>query len=252
MDFKQWLVESSELEIPDPTGLGLSIKAKLKIVPGLDGKGAYSGELNIHTPDRVGGLTTFTDFYHSAEAAQTALRELLQKPHTVHVTKRLLSSKKTGKMDPNIDAVLVPIEISGLQSIGTHKLEPKLGYGGSWDQDTLKRMPGYDSEKHQKHLDFVSSIQGVVKDFKKQVRKDSKKQRKFGDGPPISGQWITKNDVELIPDMIKTFGDFRIVIKWSMRPRQIIQASDFHKHYETIKKDAEVKTGDYMREVWVY
>lgn len=240
------------LEIPDPLGLGLNITAKIKIVPGKDGQGAYSGHLSISTPDRVGGLTTFTDFYHSLEAAQTALRELLQKPHTVNVTRRLIRNK-IGEKPTNEpeEELLVPVEIKGLRSVGTHRLEPVLGYGGSWDQDALRRMPGYDPKEHEKHSSFFQGLQSVVGKFKKQTREESKKTKKFGDGPPLSGQWITKADVELIPDIISTFGDFKVVVKWSIRPRQIINASDFHKHYETIKKDAEVKTGDYMREVWV-
>lgn len=240
------------LEIPDPLGLGLIITAKIKIVPGRDGQGAYSGHLTISPPDHVGGLTTFTDFYHSLEAAQTALRELLQKPHKFNVTRRLIR-RKIGEPPTNEpeEEILMPVEIKGLRSVGTHRLEPSLGYGGSWDQDAIKRMPGYDSNKHEKHLAFIRGLQSVVDEFKKQTREESKKTKKFGDGPPLSGQWITKADVALIPDMIATFGDFKVVVKWSMRPRQIINASDFHKHYETIKKDAEVKTGDYMREVWV-
>lgn len=251
MNFKQFLTEGSTLDIPDPTGLGLEIKAILKRVPGMDGKGAYSGELQINTPDKVGGLITFTDFYHSVEATQTALRELLQKRHTVSVTKRLLNSKKTGKLDMSDDSTLVPIEIMGLKSTGTHQLEPRLGYGSAWNPEYLKKEPGYDPEKHEKHMGFMRNIQGVVDGFKKEMKDVSRRTRKFGDGPPVSGQFLTKEDIILIPDIIETFGDFKVVLKWARRPRQILNAKDFYKHYDRITKDAEVKTGDYIREVWV-
>jgi len=251
MNFRQFL-ESSNLDIPDPTGLGLTIRAAILIVPGPDGKGSYLGELNINTPDRIGGLTITTDFQHSIEAAQTALREILQKNHTVRVTKRLLNSKKTGTINPEIESTLVPIQITGLKSIGTHNLKPTIRYGGSWDQEALEKIAGYNPEKQEKEREFFGKLQGIVGDFQKEMQSTLKNSRKFGDGPPISGQWITKKDVELIPDIIKTFGDFKVVVKWNQRPRQIINAKDFHKHYDAITKDAEVKTGDYIREVWVH
>lgn len=248
MKFKTFL-ESKQLNIPDPTDLGLQINAQISIVPGLDGKGAYAGQLHINTPDRIGGLSTFTDFYHSEEAAQTALKELLQKPRTVYVTKRLLNSKKTGQINPQDEPTLVPIQISGLKSTGTHSLTPQLKYGGSWDQNVLKNIKGYNKETHEKHLSQFGQIQNALKDFEKQTKNQIKK---FGDEPPQSGQYISKNDVKLIPDIIQTFGDFKVVVKWNKRPRQIINAMDFYKHYDQITKDAEVKTGDYIREVWVY
>jgi hypothetical protein len=251
VNFKQFL-ESSNLDVPDPTELGLTIRASILIVPGPDGKGSYMGELSIDTPDRIGGLTKVTDFYHSIEAAQTALRELLQKRHIVRVTKKLLNSKKTGTINPENESTLVPIEITGLKSIGTHNLKPIIRYGGSWDPEALEKIAGYDPEKQQKEREFFGKLQGAISDFQKTMQSTLKNSRKFGDGPPVSGQWITKQDIELIPDVIKTFGDFKVVVKWNQRPRQIINAQDFHKHYDAITKDSEVKTGDYIKEVWVY
>jgi hypothetical protein len=246
MKFQKFL-ESKQLNIPDPTDLGLEIFAQINIVPGPDGTGAYAGQLHINTPDKVGGLSTFTDFYHSEEAAQTALRELLQKPLTVYVTKRLLNSKKTGKINPQDEPTLVPVQISGLRSTGTHSLTPQIKYGGSWDQNALQNIKGYDKDQHEKHTGFLKKLKNVTSDFQKQYEPP----KKFGDGPPTSGQFISKKDVELFPDMIETFGSFKVVLKWSLRPRQIINAIDLYKHYDTITKDAEVKTGDYIREAWI-
>jgi hypothetical protein len=128
----------------------------------------------------------------------------------------------------------------------------KIRDGGSWDPEALEKIAGYDPEKQQKEREFFGKLQGAISDFQKTMQSTLKNSRKFGDGPPISGQWITKQDVELIPDVIKTFGDFKVVVKWNQRPRQIINAKDFHKHYDAITKDSEVKTGDYIKEVWVY
>lgn len=248
--FKKFLIESKKrkyLEIPDPTNLGLKIIAKILIVPGKDGKGAYKGDLDINTPNNVGGAILSTKLQHSLEAAQTALKELLKGPIEISVTKNLLD-KNVGKNDYTMKKV----EIPGLRYIGTHYLEPVLTYGSGWDEEALKRRPEYDPQKHAKRLGLTQQLTGIIGDFKKEQQQAAKERRKFGDGPPEYSQFLNSDSIHMIPDMVKTFGDFELVIKWDQKPRQIIWASDFYKNYDKIVKNSEVISGDYIREVWVH
>jgi hypothetical protein len=244
MNFRDWIItEAKKLEIKDPTGLGMSIVAKIHIVPGPTGKGAYSPSIEFFNRLKYGGAIYHTGFEHSLEAAQTALRKRLQQPFAISVPKELM--EKGGGYE------MVKIEVPGLSAVGTHKLEPVMTYGGSWDSEAMKRWPEYDPERHEKSERKAGELEGVMRQFQKEMSAEMKRTPKFGDGPPKFGQWLSKDDVALIPDMIETFGDFWLIIKWAKRDRQAIKASDLHKNYDRIFADAEVKTGDYAREIFV-
>lgn len=239
MDFKTFV--ESWLRLDDPTGYGLEIKTRLERIPGKYGKGAYVGTLHIGTPMRTGGAVYHTRSQHSVEAAQTDLRKLLQRPKEAWIPKSMVT--------PGGSNELVKIEVGGLPAAKVQTLEPVLIYGGNWDINALQTQQGYSRAKHVKDQEWTDKFMGVMDKFQREVSKETKK--KFGDGPPGFGQWLTSDDIKIIPDMISTFGDFWLVIKWAQRPKQTIRASDLAKHHDRIFKDAEVKTGDYAREIFV-
>lgn len=205
-------------------------KAGIEIVPGPDGQGAYiavisntefsfgeNGELIRHK--RYGQNNG--PFRKSQEQAEQDLKQML--------------------------------ENGGLPSIGVSKLSPKLGYGGSWSEGALEKQPGYDPETNILNKYEINKIGKMLSETQKQIQTNDMGLKKplFGESKPEFGQWITEEDVELIPELIKKYGDFDIILKWDRRDRQRIKASDYYKHHQEIVADAEVKTGDSLREVYV-
>jgi hypothetical protein len=247
MDFKTFV--ESWLHLDDPTGYGLELKARIERIPGKDGKGAYTGTLHINTPMRTGGGVFHTRSQPSIEATQTDLRNLLQRPKEAWIPKSMVDKSK--KWGTQIGNELVKIEVGGLPAAQVPSLEPVLIYGGNWNINALQKQQGYSREKHVKDQEWMDKFMGVMDEFKRDMSKEAKTKKKFGDGPPEFSQWITSDDIKILPDMIKTFGDFWLVIKWAQRARQVIRASDLAKHYDRIFKDAEVKTNDYAREIFV-
>lgn len=247
----EYKINNNELFIDDPTNLGLQIVAKLSIVPGKDGQGAYIGVLDINTPDMIGSCKIHTDFFNTEEEARQALKKEIQKPRTIQVSRSVKFKNKAKKIFLRDRYSEVPLFIQGMSPSGIHLLEAGLVYTGSWDQFALQRMRGYDREKHAliRHGNKKLS-QNLAAAWQHAVDETSRIP-KFGDGPPVPGQWIAKKEVPMIPGIVDIFGPFKVVLKWAMKPRQVISAMDFYRNYDRITKGAEVRSGDYLREVWV-
>lgn len=249
--FKGWLIKENNLQhdehgyltLDDPTRLGLIIKLRLEILPGASKKGVYMGQLCFGTPYRVGGLCTHSSQEPTEDSARMAIKEMLKKRHKVYVPSKMV--RKDGNMQ------LVPIDVNGLSTNIVHYLKPVIFYTGEWAPGYLEKQSGYDPIKHKKDVDSFDKFMGDISKIKKQMADEVDKSRKFGDGPPQQGQHITEKDVKILPDMINTFGDFDVIIVWGMRPRHTIKASDLFKHYNKIIVDAEIKTGDYIRNIYV-
>jgi len=252
MQFRKWLNENSEITFADPTGQGLTITASIDLVPGETGKGQYVGFLSITPKSRIGGVGVHTKFQHSFEAAQTALRELLQ--NTGNPWLRKYGLDRHGLPAWQVHKITKPKLVytgwgknSGLSAKGYAGNEPE-----EEGDEILKKMPGYDPEEHKRAIDFANKIYGTVKQVKDDWdREQLLNPKQFGEQRPERGEYLTKDDIALIPDVIEKYGDFDVVIKWAKRERQRTKASDLYKHYDKITADAEVKTGDYIREIWV-
>lgn len=141
------------------------------------------------------------------------------------------------------------LEDLGLAYIHAYKLEPRLTYGSGWDQDALASQPGYDPHTHEKqksqHAAFVEPIEKAMK---------SLPAPKTLQIPPQAFQYISRNDIESgkLKDIIDEFGDFYVVVKWSVRPRQKMKASDLVKHYKQMRSASADKHGNnYIKEIWV-
>ena len=98
---------------------------------------------------------------------------------------------------------------------------------------------------------FLDKLKTVIDDFKKEMQKPENQPKQFG-GPPDHNQWITGNDVRngKLKRVIENYGDFWIVIKWTISPRTIMKASEFLKNYEQIISGKKAN-GDYAREVFI-
>lgn len=100
--------------------------------------------------------------------------------------------------------------------------------------------------------DFVNQLKNVVSDFNKETQKPENQPKDFGKGPPDFGQWISGEDIRTgrLKWVIDNYGDFWIVIKWSISPREQKKASEFLKNYDKIISGKE-GAGDHCREVYV-
>lgn len=100
--------------------------------------------------------------------------------------------------------------------------------------------------------EFNNKLKTVMTQFQKDMKKPENKLKDFGKGPPEFGQWISGDDVKSgrLKWVIDNYGDFWIVVKWSISPRQNIKASEFLKNYEHIIHGKEA-AGDHCREVFI-
>jgi hypothetical protein len=108
------------------------------------------------------------------------------------------------------------------------------------------------AESKRQNDEFLKKLNNVVADFRKEMQKPENQPKDFGKGPMSFGQWVSAEDVKngRLKWVIDNYGDFWLVIKWALSPRQIIKASEFLKNYDRIMRGKN-NNDDYAREVFV-
>lgn len=97
-----------------------------------------------------------------------------------------------------------------------------------------------------KREELMDGMRQVAEGMKEYI--DELKQKpKFAEAPPAFGQWVTPKDIYAIPTLIDNYGDFDVVVKWNMRERQRIKASDLYRNYDEMSQNP----NDSIREIFV-
>lgn len=208
--------------------------AYIAVAPGSDGMGMFMPWIDFSADDGVGGFVDWHDWRNDKkplknwEQAQAALLDLFKKHN-------------------------LPLQHFSQIKLPTIRSDSDVYQPGAWENFLSETGFGAMIPSLEEQVNAFTKREEMMDGFKqvmegvKEKYDELKNQPKFSEAPPAFGQWITPKDIYAIPTMIDNYGDFDVVVKWNMRDRQRMKASDLYRNYEQMSQNP----NDSIREIFV-